>query len=128
MTGSAARIMRINSPVPRDRLAAVPGTERHGPLVIDENGRPVSRRYYWDLYRDVADAAGIPRTVWNMHARHGGATQAQEAGVALQNIARARPARRHQHDAQHYIVPSVETSRRVAKQRVAHRQTKVDKT
>jgi site-specific recombinase XerD len=48
---------------------------------------PVRRRYYWDLYRDVADAAGVPRSVWNMHARHGGATDAQQACVALGDIA-----------------------------------------
>jgi hypothetical protein len=33
------------------------------------------------------DAAGVPRTVWNMHARHGGATEAQQAGVNLADIA-----------------------------------------
>jgi hypothetical protein len=112
-------------PLFQQALAAVPATERHGPLVTDESGRPVSRRYYWDLYRDVADAAGVPRSVWNMHARHGGATEAQEAGVALQDIAEHA---QHNTTRKHYIVPSVETSRRVAKQRVAHRQTKVDKT
>jgi len=87
----------------------------------------VSRRYYWDLYRDVADAAGIPRAVWNMHARHGGATEAQEAGVALQDIAEHAQHADINTTRKHYIVPSVETSRRVARQRVAHRQAKGDK-
>jgi len=115
-------------PLFQQALGAVPATERHGPLVTDESGRPLSRRYYWDLYRDVADAAGVPRSVWNMHARHGGATEAQEAGVALQDIAEHAQHADINTTRKHYIVPSVETSRRVAKQRVAHRQTKADKT
>jgi hypothetical protein len=35
------------------------------------------RRHYQDLYRDIANAAGVPRTVWNMFARHGGVTEAR---------------------------------------------------
>jgi len=57
------------------------------------------RRYYWDLYRDVADAAGVPRNVWNMHAR-GGASEAQQAGVALQDIAEHAQHADNQHDAE----------------------------
>ena len=114
-------------PLFQEALAAAPATERYGPLFTDENGRPVSRRYYWDLYRDVADAAGIPRPVWNMHARHGGATEAQEAGVALQDIAEHAQHADINTTRKHYIVPSIETSRRVARQRLAHRQAKGDK-
>jgi site-specific recombinase XerD len=87
----------------------------------------VSRRYYWDLYRDVADAVGVPRNVWNMDARHGGASEVQQAGVALQDIAEHGQHADINTTRKHYIMPSVETSRRAAKQRVAHRQTKVDK-
>ena len=114
-------------PLFQQALAAVPASERMGPLVTDERGRPVTRRYYLALYRDVADAAGVPRAVWNMHARHGGATEAQEAGVALQDIAEHAQHTDINTTRKHYIVPSVETSRRVAKQRVAHRQAKRDK-
>jgi hypothetical protein len=52
-------------------LQAVPAAERTGPLVVDEEGVPLRRRNYQNLYRDVANAAGVPRTVWNMFARHG---------------------------------------------------------
>lgn len=115
-------------PLFQQALMAVPATERVGPLVTDDNDRPMRRRYYWDLYRDVADAAGVPRAVWNMHARRGGATEAQEAGVALQDIAEHAQHTDINTTRKHYIVPSVETSRRVARQRVAHRQAKRDKT
>ena len=105
-------------------LAGVPYLERRGPLVADDRGMPVRRRHYWDLYREVADAAGVPRTVWNMHARHGGATEAQQAGVNLADIAEHAQHTDINTTRKHYIVPSVETSRRVAKQRVAHCQAK----
>jgi hypothetical protein len=111
-------------PLFQQTLAAVPELDRYGPLVSDEQGRPVRRRYYWDLYREVADAAGVPRAVWNMHARHGGATEAQQAGVALADIAEHTQHTDINTTRKHYIVPSVETSRRVAKQRVAHRARK----
>ena len=74
------------------------------------------------FYREVADAAGVPRAVWNMFARHGGTTEAQQAGVNLADIAEHAQHADINTTRKHYIVPSVETSRRVAKQRVAHRQ------
>lgn len=111
-------------PLFQQALSAVPEGQRRGPLVIDDSGMPVRRRYYQDLYRDVADAPGVPRAVWNMLARHGGATEARQAGVALADIAEHVQHADLNTTRKHYIVPSVETSRRVAKQRVAHRQAK----
>jgi integrase len=111
-------------PLFQQALSAVPEGQRRGPLVTDDSGMPVRRRYYQDLYRDVADAAGVPRAVWNMLARHGGATEARQAGVALADIAEHAQHADLNTTRKHYIVPSVETSRRVAKQRVAHRQAK----
>jgi hypothetical protein len=98
--------------------------ERRGPLVVDEDGLPVRRRYYQDLYRDVADAAGVPPAVWNMFARHGGVTEAHEAGADLVDVSKHAQHRDLNTTNRHYIVPSVETSRRVARVRVAHRQNK----
>jgi hypothetical protein len=114
-------------PLFQQALGAVPTTERHGPLVTDEGGRPVKRRYYLALYRDVADAAGAPRAVWNMHARHGGATEAQQAGVALQDMAEHAQHSNLDTTRKHYIVPTIETSQRVTRQREAHRKAGRDK-
>jgi site-specific recombinase XerD len=111
-------------PLFQQALASVPTCERRGPLVTDDNGSPVRRRYYRDRYRDVANTAGVPRSVWSMHARHGGATEAQQAGVDLADIAEHAQHSDINTTRKHYIVPSVETSRRVARQRVAHRQAK----
>jgi len=67
-----------------------------------------------------------------MHARHGGATEAQHAGASLADIAEHAQHTdintTHKHyianTTRNYIAPSVETSRRIARQRVAHRQAK----
>jgi site-specific recombinase XerD len=79
--------------------------------VTDDKSAPVRRRYYWDLYRDVADAAGVPPSVWSMHARHCGATEAQQAGVDLADIAEHAQHSDINTTRKHYIVPSVQTSR-----------------
>jgi len=73
-------------------LQAVPEAERKGPIVVDDDGVPLRRRNYQDLYRDTASAAGVPRNVWNMFARHGGVTEAHESGADLDDIGQARPA------------------------------------
>jgi hypothetical protein len=49
-----------------------------------------------------------------MHARHGGTTEARQAGVALADIAEHAQHTDINTTRTHYIVPSVETSRRVA--------------
>jgi len=102
-------------------LQAVPEAERTGPMVIDEDGIPLRRRNYQDLYRDVANAAGVPRAVWNMFARHGGVTEAHESGADLVDIGKHAQHRDLNTTNRHYIVPSIETSRRVARARVAYR-------
>jgi hypothetical protein len=72
-------------PLLQTALAGVPYLERRGPLVADDSGMPVRRRHYWDLYREVADAAGVPRTVWNMHPRHG------RAAISVPTPPKTRP-------------------------------------
>jgi hypothetical protein len=58
---------------------------------------PLRRRNYQDLYRDVANAAGVPRTVWNMFARHGGVTEAHESRSRFGRHRQACSAQRPQH-------------------------------
>jgi len=102
-------------------LDAVPAVERVGPLVVDDEGMPLRRRHYQDLYRDVANAVGVPRAVWNMFARHGGVTEAHESGADLVDIGKHAQHRDLNTTNRHYIVPSIDTSRRVAQARIAHR-------
>ena len=63
---------------------------------------PPSERDLWSWMRrgyrcdgaitrtSVANAAGVPRTVWNMFARHGGVTEAHESGADLVDIGKHR--------------------------------------
>jgi len=67
-------------PLFQQALSAAPEGQRRGDT--DDSGMRVRHRCYQDLNRDVADAAGVPRAAWNMLARHGGATEARQAGVS----------------------------------------------
>ena len=69
-------------PLFQQALSAAPEGQRRGPLDTDDSGMRVRHRCYQDLNRDVADAAGVLRAAWNMLARHGGATEARQAGVS----------------------------------------------
>lgn len=64
-----------------------PLTGRVGPLVLDEpSGRPYFHRNYARIWRSVADAAGVPRDVWNMDSRAGGITEGADAGAAIGDL------------------------------------------
>ena len=101
-------------------LDSVPERERVGPVIIDDEGVPLRRRHYQDLYREVANAAGVPDAVWNMFARHSGVTEAHESEAALVDIGKHAQHSDLNTTNRHYIVLSIETSWRVARARVAH--------
>lgn len=67
-------------------LDAVPPAARTGAIVKGEHGLPIRERSYRKWFRPIARAAGIPDEVWSMDARAGGATEAEEAGAALDAI------------------------------------------
>jgi hypothetical protein len=67
-------------------LEAVPHDERVGAIIKGEHGLPVRERSYRKWFRQIARAADIPDTVWSMDSRAGGATEAEEAGAALDAI------------------------------------------
>lgn len=64
-------------------LEAVPHDQRVGSIVKGERGLPVRQTSYTRWFRLIATAAGIPKEVWNMDARAGGATEADNAGAPL---------------------------------------------
>src|SRR5437763_12749523 len=107
-------------PLFQTALAAVPNEERYGPVAVDENGQPFQRRYYVQLYTELAKAAAVPNAVWNMRARHGGVSEAKDAGADPVDIGKHAQHSNLQTTYKHYIVPTIETSRRVAKARIAH--------
>lgn len=67
-------------------LEQVPLKERSGAIVKGEHGLPIRYRTYAKTFRKIARYAKIPDEVWNMDARAGGATEAEESGVAIDLI------------------------------------------
>jgi hypothetical protein len=102
-------------------LDSVPHEERCGPLVVNDSGLPMTRFTYGDLYRELAAAAGVPPEVWNMRARHGGLTEAQEAGARLEDTSAHAQHASINTTKKFYVQSGLETTRRVARARVASR-------
>ena len=69
-------------------IQSVPQTERTGAIKGDSD-LPIRTRSYRKWFREIADAAEIPHSVWNMEARAGGVTEALEAGASLTSVQRA---------------------------------------
>jgi hypothetical protein len=67
-------------------LEAIPHEERVGAIIKGEHGLPVRERSYRKWFRQIARAANIPDEVWSMDSRAGGATEAEEAGAAIDAI------------------------------------------
>jgi integrase len=67
-------------------LEAVPHADRTGAVVKGEKNLPVRQAMYARWWRRIARAAGIPDAVWNMDARAGAATEADESGAELDAI------------------------------------------
>ncbi|MER2269734.1 integrase [Methylobacterium oxalidis] len=108
-------------PLVLDLLEQVPPEQRTGPLIIDEAaGRPYAESAYGREWRIVARAAGIPNHVWNMDARAGAITEAEDAGADLDHI-RSAAAHSQTSTTQRYSRGAVGKSRRVAEMRLAYR-------
>jgi hypothetical protein len=102
-------------------LAHVPADRRVGPLVIDEaSGRPYAEFVYPREWRIVARAAGIPAHVWNMDARAGGISEADDAGADLDDI-RSSAAHAQASTTARYVRGTIGKSRKVKELRNAHR-------
>ncbi|WP_442786002.1 PAS domain S-box protein [Methylobacterium sp. C25] len=88
-------------------------------------GRPYAESAYGREWRVVARAAGVPDNVWNMDARAGAITEAEDAGADLDHI---RSAAAHSQTAttQRYSRGALGKSRHVAELRIAHRAAKIE--
>jgi hypothetical protein len=61
-----------------------------------------------------------------MKARHGGATEARQSGALLEDTSEHLQHSNIRTTKHHYITPNIETTRRVARARVANRKKAVD--
>ncbi|GJE29125.1 integrase [Methylobacterium organophilum] len=102
----------------------VPTAARVGPLIVDEKAaRPYAGDAFSREWRIVARAAGIPDHIWNMDARAGAITEAEDAGADLDD-ARAAAAHTQASTTARYSRGAVGKSRKVAALRIAHRSAK----
>ena len=108
----------LHSP-PRQRS---PASARLGPLIIDEKaGRPYAEHAYSREWREVAREAGVPDRVWNMDARAGGISEADDAGADLDSI-RSAAGHTQASTTARYVRGTIGKSRKVAELRLAHRE------
>lgn len=113
-------------PLALDLLALVPADKRIGPLIIDEkSSRPYAADAYAREWRIVARAAGIPDEVWNMDARAGAISEADEALAPLDEI-RSTAGHSQASTTVRYIRGSAGKARHVAELRLQHRARKQD--
>lgn len=103
-------------------LAGVPDAARSGPLIVNPvTGLPYRQWYFRDLWRKVANAAGIDRLVWNRDLRAGGITEAREAGAPTDDVAKTAGHSDKRTTARVYDRDRLEAARRVAAARTAYR-------
>lgn len=126
-TGRAAQFDVAEYPLFQLALSAVPEGQRQGPLVTDDDGDPVRYRVFYGMYRAVADAAGVPKEVWNARARHGGGTEARASGASIEDTTDHMQKSDMEGTRRDYIGGNVETTRRVARSRVKSREHKPNK-
>lgn len=108
-------------PMTLELLAKVPSAAKIGPLIVDENaGRPYAKDAYTREWRVIARAAGIPDEVWNIDARAGAITEAEDAGAELDEI-RGAIGRTQASTTARCSRGAVGKSRKVAQLRQAHR-------
>jgi hypothetical protein len=113
-------------PMVMEELRDVPPAARSGPLIVDrEKGRPYSQDRFDEVWRAVAEAAGIPRKVWNRDLRKSGSTEARRSGAHIDDLKKLMG-----HTAETpvtadvYDLANLEAHRRIAQARKAHRDKK----
>lgn len=69
-------------PEVRERLIEVPKAKRVGPVIVQKNGMPYSKRRWATLFARYRAAANVPETVWNMDTRAAAINHAKRAGAS----------------------------------------------
>lgn len=95
------------------------------PLILDERtGLPYAEGSYGKRWREIADAAGLPRNIWNRDFRAGGVSEGEDSGAAMTDLAKHAAHADPNFTAKLYGRGYLEAARRVAKSRVKHRGNK----
>lgn len=124
-TGARVVIDLKLCPMVMEELALIPLDRRTGPIVKHPtSGLPYTQWVFRDLWRRVADHAGLPKTLWNRDLRAGGNTEAQNAGTRREDRSAILGHGGERMVAQVYDRGKLEAHRRVMAARKAHREGK----
>ena len=123
-TGAIAAYDLKLCPLVLQVMDLIPPEQRIGRLIIDEKSkRPYAEWGYGREWRVIAKLAGVPQAVWNMDARAGGISEADDAGAELDEI-RSAAGHSQASTTVRYIRGAIGKSRKVAALRAAHRSPK----
>lgn len=77
------------APMVMEELERIPNLQGGPVIVYEATGLPYVTHVWRRLWREVANAAGIPKDVRNMDSRAGAITEATQAGAELEHIKHA---------------------------------------
>ena len=79
-----------NAPMVMEELAGLKKRPTQGPVVVYElHKAPYTAAQFRWVWREIANAAGVPKAVRNMDSRAGAITEASDAGAELEHIRHA---------------------------------------
>ena len=109
-------------PMVMEELAKVPIEARRGPLIVNpRTGLPYRNWYFGEVWRQVRKITGIRKEVWNRDMRAAGITEGGQAAAPTDDLAKQAGHANKRTTAKVYDRDRLESARRVAKARVAHR-------
>lgn len=109
-------------PMVVEEFTHVPESKRTGPLIVDpKTALPYEHRTLRDKWRQDANAAGLPVSIWNRDLRAGGVSEARAAGARTDDVAKLAGHADARTTAEIYDRATLEAARRVAKARSGRR-------
>lgn len=87
-TRAKVHVNLTRCPMVTAELAKIAEADRHGPLVVNPDGRPYNDQVFTKLWRAVRERAGLPEGLWNRDLRAGGVTEAEMAGASAEDRAK----------------------------------------
>ena len=123
-TAAAIEVPVSLCPLVEQEIAQTPIERRVGPMIVNERtGLPYTQNTFRTVWREIAEAAGIPKSVWNMDSRAGSITEATDAGADLEK-ARHHAGHRNASMTARYSRKTLEKTAEVARLRMEHRRKK----
>ncbi len=112
-------------PLALAEIERVPKEKRIGAMIVSEaTGQPYGPGIFAKTWRRVANAAGVPKDVWNRDSRAGAISEGDDAGVTVARLQRLAGHTTPKMTARYMRGADVEGSREVAHLRVIKREKK----